>query len=599
MHLMSQSNAQKLMIVAVSTVVIAMAATETQAQVAWTRPGFDAGNTHVFPVTATPNSGKLFTHLNDSSLKNPIVLTADLDGDGVVDIIACDGTTIKAMKGNGRVLWQKSYGTTSHMLNYIGDIDGDKKPEIFLAFRQTVAGKRDLAIEILNHDGSLNKIIRRNTPTTTGGTGMLVIGHQGSVIIAGYDMDHSPRGVTFIDYKTSKFSDYLVGGAYWGGYAIGDLNRNGKLDVALPWGTPHNGNSTNGTTDSNLYTVVLEANKTGIPTGWSTIMKKPLYSKTTSGILGAFMPDLNGDGIQELFFLEGHSSPYTGTNYLIRFNTKGQITGRWSAFSNRARLIVTVVDDITKDGVRELAVSGSMTDGVYLVDGAKLTTIKSSVSAGMVMGAASITGSASKQLICYNNATQDIQLVDAKTLALISRKNVGGFRHGTGKASMFAIGDVTGNGRLEIILGGTKGLTILDTGDAWFLRYAKGCGRSGGPVLLNNFGQLPRRNSSFGMTVSNLPIGPGGAFLMIGAGETNPPLSLTPIGMTGCNLHLDSRLGLSLFPCSYLPIGIASISFQIPNRHGLKFYAQAIALDSKANNAGLVLSNAVVGVTNR
>jgi len=46
--------------------------------------------------------------------------------------------------------------------------------------------------------------------------------------------------------------------------ALVDTNGNGTVEIALPTGTPHNGASANGTTDGELWAVVLNENGTAL-----------------------------------------------------------------------------------------------------------------------------------------------------------------------------------------------------------------------------------------------------------------------------------------------------------------------------------------------
>ncbi len=76
-------------------------------------------------------------------------------------------------------------------------------------------------------------------------------------------------------------------------------------------------------------------------------------------------------------------------------------------------------------------------------------------------------------------------------------------------------------------------------------------------------------------------------------GNLRLPLDLTALGAPGCSIYSSMDL---VTPAKTGPIGFARHTYGIPlskNLIGIRYYHQAFVLSSKANNLGLVLSNAL------
>ncbi len=81
--------------------------------------------------------------------------------------------------------------------------------------------------------------------------------------------------------------------------------------------------------------------------------------------------------------------------------------------------------------------------------------------------------------------------------------------------------------------------------------------------------------------------------MLIGLGRRTPPISLDPIGMSGCLAHLDPLDAVSLTKTG----GVAQWSVVIPNDSGLAMASvqiQALAIDQQMapNLFGATTSNA-------
>lgn len=98
--------------------------------------------------------------------------------------------------------------------------------------------------------------------------------------------------------------------------------------------------------------------------------------------------------------------------------------------------------------------------------------------------------------------------------------------------------------------------------------------------------------------VADVPMPPGIALLAVGLsatalGSTPLPMSLSPFGLTGCNLLQDTAVALAL-PTDPAVAGTAQAHLPIPLLPwlaGYRLFAQAWAMAPGVNAAGLIVSD--------
>ncbi len=143
-------------------------------------------------------------------------------------------------------------------------------------------------------------------------------------------------------------------------------------------------------------------------------------------------------------------------------------------------------------------------------------------------------------------------------------------------------------------LSGLKVRLCFGGGSAGLTLFGKGCKGSGGKVPLLAAPSPPSPGKSFQVKVTAAP--PGAAGLLLLGNDTKKfgsfslPYSLAGIGAPGCTLYTNILSGLALQAGS---TGAASLSIPIPSGttyKGISFHVQALFLDSKANQAGLVFT---------
>jgi len=429
----------------------------------WRQKNYDIGGTSYYPFASVSNSGQLNLLWQISNLNNASVLTADIDNDGVLDIVTSDGSSLTAYNGQGDVLWSIQ---TSATLNYIGDLDGDMQPEMGVVYKDVA---NHLKVDVYNANGSFNKTLDRGVSGYD--SYIKILAHFGDYIIVGYGAGYSlsPRGVGILRYSTGGEDAYFAtgGGGIWGTFAIGDSDNDGLPEIALPWGTPHNGASANGTTDGDLYGVLVEADITVDPATLNYKFIKPIStlnpSTNPNGYDSAMMPDLDGDNIPEVLFLEGHGCGYYfGSQYVYKVSSSGVLSSTWQGPANGCFPLGTIINDLNGDNIKELVMSARDSEVVSVVDGSTFTTINTSSNAGRVLGATDFNGDGQDEIIVHQSSSGNVRVLDGGTLSEIGSWNVGGFTpHSFYTVNRFAISDVTGDGKLELILGASNGLYVL------------------------------------------------------------------------------------------------------------------------------------------
>lgn len=426
----------------------------------WSRRNFDPGGTSHYPVASIPNEGDLVPLWSVTNSIYHAVLTEDLDEDGVLDIVASDGASLTAYHGDGNTMWTVPATGT---LSYIGDVDGDWDPEICV----TNWGS-ELSVDVYEADGSFAKRVSR---LDSGYDSRIhVLGNMGTDLIVGYSAGYSmtPRGCGVINYTTgAERCEFLTGGGgSWGCFGFGDPDGDGTMEIALPWGTPHNGNSVNGTTDGDLYGVLVEWNHvTGACASQFVKRNTDWYASTDpNGELSAMIADL-GNGGEATYFLEAHQNYYPGTEHIYRVDPSGACLARWDGGdSDGWALTSTVVPDVNGDGVREIAVSPWLgNQRISVIDGASLATLYVQVGGGAILGSVDFDGDGGEELIVYHEASYQLRVLDVATLAIEESLYVGSRFHMPyyDNTNRFAISDVTGDGTLELIAGLSTGLTVI------------------------------------------------------------------------------------------------------------------------------------------
>ena len=238
------------------------------------------------------------------------VAAADLNNDGKVDVVTADTCNTNCTSGSVSVLLGNGDGTYQSAVSYssggldsnavvIGDVNGDGKPDLVVAnncsdnncnngsvsillgngdgtFQSAVSygsGGQDatsVAIADVNGDAKLDVVVTNNCTTNncTNGTVSVFLGNGDGTFQTAVVYNSGGQNATFV--------------------AVGDLNGDGKLDLAVTNQCLNNSNCSNGAVS------VLSGNGDG------TFNPAVSYSTTGAYSTSVAIGDVNGDGHPDL-----------------------------------------------------------------------------------------------------------------------------------------------------------------------------------------------------------------------------------------------------------------------------------------------------------
>jgi hypothetical protein len=278
------------------------------------------------------------------------VLIADVDSDGEPDVVGFDpsGRAI-ALSGTGRLKWTatRSPSSTSYPLVTVADLEGDGIPEVIaddlvldgasgatrFSLNASVSNPyRIAAVADVDMDGD-QEIFMTGTAYDSDGTTLWTTGEAGTYgfwpIVINADSDPEAeigfvgRNWTLWDHDGTRIYSVSYGTPQPGPPCAGDFDGDGEAEVA--WGAYQN-------------FVAYELN--GSPM-WSVSMDD------TSGLAGCSAWDVNGDGALEVLFADQ-------TTFKIFDGTTGRTN--WSTSNHRSGTVFEypTVADADHDGHAEI-----------------------------------------------------------------------------------------------------------------------------------------------------------------------------------------------------------------------------------------------------
>lgn len=385
---------------------------------------------------------------------------ADLDGDGDLDLAVLydlDSNKLSVLLGNG----DGSFGATNDYATgntpvfvAAGDVNGDGKPDLVTAnYGDNINGS--ISILLGYGDGTFGA----RTDIATG-----IYSFPRSVAIADLNGDNQEdlAVVTEGDFSVTVFLGQGNGtflqatkhtvGIYAGNAVLGDLNRDGKLDVALTTYSEMtvllgNGDATFGTKDE-------------VATGQAP----------SSVAIG----DLNGDGMPDMAVTNRTSST---VSVLL-----GNGTGRFTAgndFATGSNPSSVAIGDLNRDGRADLVVANSdnaNSISVLLGNGDGTFAAKNDYGVGQrptLVAIGDLNGDGNPDLVTANSYENFVSVLLGNGDGTFSNRK--DFPSGEAPVSV-AIGDLNGDGKPD--------LAVADAG-SWALSVllGKGDGTFEGAVL--------------------------------------------------------------------------------------------------------------------
>ncbi|MFC1687977.1 FG-GAP repeat domain-containing protein, partial [Patescibacteria group bacterium] len=315
------------------------------------------GGSGVADIIATPASGGgpqvILANENGETLANFFAystnlrigmetVTADIDGDGISEIITAPGSgaapQVRVFDRNGNVLSQ-FFAFPSHLRDGVhvtaGDVNGDGKAEII------VAPKAGAAPQVRVFDGDGNVLTQGFVYNTTfrGGVELAVGDVDGDgipEIVAAPESNGGPEVVIMdgenanIDNRFDAYASTLRGGFH---LTTGDVNGDGSADVVI---APKAGHAP--------QVAVYEADGTAV-------LRFFAFADTFRGGVNVSVGDVDNDGSNDIVV-----SPQSSAGPQIRtFNNDGTVKAQFFSYASTLRgNFTSFVADLNGDGTTEI-----------------------------------------------------------------------------------------------------------------------------------------------------------------------------------------------------------------------------------------------------
>ncbi|MGD9546022.1 MAG: ATP-binding protein [Candidatus Krumholzibacteriia bacterium] len=283
-----------------------------------------------------PYEFRVFHHapVAEGSGRNLADLMADIDGDGIDELVTCDTDHILGFEledGYLKPVWQVNFEPgwvlrdSSSLLGVARDIDGDGVEEIFL----TICTPGGIDWRFLVIDGLEGKIVsggdlpkgpdRRQDGVWDGrylAMGVLGedegLGREALILARMVGYDAYPRGLLAVDPRTGEsIWEFLCGpNVNPESYHQADLDGDGQQEIIFYGHPPDNlgGERINGTSDDHAYLFVLN-------TGGQLLWRKEIGPAFYSGDVD--LGDVDGDGTLEILTSNLSGAPGAGDKLTI------------------------------------------------------------------------------------------------------------------------------------------------------------------------------------------------------------------------------------------------------------------------------------------
>jgi hypothetical protein len=277
------------------------------------------------------------------------LLVADINGDGMLDIVTVGGASISLLPGaaNGTFGTKTDTAVTGLVAGTAiatGDFDGDAKPDI------VVVGS-GLTAYVLKNNGTTPGYFA-SAPTNT----LVTASAPNDVAVGDLDKDGKPdifvtnsgtvqNSVSFFKNGGTTFAakaDTGTSGMNPFGLFVIDLDGDGNLDIVTVNKTSNNAS-------------ILKGNGTTLTTGTT--------ANTATGPESVIIADLNGDGILDIVT----TSPAAASSWsYLQGQGNGSFAGKIDATAGNMSSNI-VAADLNKDGLTDIAYNNSAAATVSVV----------------------------------------------------------------------------------------------------------------------------------------------------------------------------------------------------------------------------------------
>jgi hypothetical protein len=432
---------------------------------------------HGAVVASTPYQRRIIP-LSSGRLHSSVAL-GDLDGDGVDDIVVggLDGV-ISAYRGNGTRLWSYDTGDASmEGKAAIGDINGNGRNEVVVGVGSTFTPGAPGAVVALSHDG---RLLWRYASKDYTGDG-IPDGVYASPLLA--DVNPNRPGKLEIIYggydgyirvlnnDGTLFWERFVRDTIWSSPAIGDITGDGKLEIVI--GTDSHYEAPFGTIDGGRLMVVRAVDGSNVP-GFPISVDETLWSSPV-------LVDLTGNGRLDIIIGTGNcwtvpacavppGNTHPVTKALYGWDHTGKPLPGWPIRLSEYTMASPAVADLTGNGVPEVVINSAdgyvhvfRANGTYMPGWPKRVTTPAGPGAVVHYGTgaspilADLTGNGVPEIILPSNwemVVFNLQGAQLTRDAFPSPKWDLSAEWTLNKTA--AVGDVTGNGRTELIATGAR-----------------------------------------------------------------------------------------------------------------------------------------------